>query len=347
MNKIKDITYEVLEYDNTYGSTTLELNIEGDDINCVVINTIRRAILSYVPNYAYTNFSFSKNNTIFNNNYLKLKIINIPVWGIENNLEIFTKQNKSNDNKKIIDNINDKIIQDNEDEDNINDNIDLNDTTNIPINSSSLKQLTMFVDVSSDKKDILTVTTDHAKFYYAEKKIDSPYKIPIPLIKLQPNQTITFSVITSVGTEQSNAIFSVVAACYYNEISDNKFKFIIESRGTINEKRIIHVALINLIDKLKCFMLNLPDTIDDTKNKGEIIISNEDSTLGNLISYGLQKHKHIKFAGYNIPHPLEEKVKLHYELNKGIIKDILEEVVNYFIKLFEKISELNNKIKLK
>lgn len=338
MNKIQNISYDVIEYDSTYGNTRLEIKIKGNDINYIILNTIRRSILSYIPNYAFTEFNFKKNNTIFNNNYLKLRISNIPVWGIENNLEIFTPK------KKMIDDIiNEENINE---EDNINDDIDLNPEINNSLNSSTLKQLTMFVDYKSSDNNIITVTTDHAKFYYEEKKIDSPYKIPIPLIKLQPKQTITFSVITSVGIEQQHSIYSVVSGCFYNEINDNEYNLIIESRGGINEKKIIHVGLINIINKIKNVIKNIPDEIDDKKQKGEIIINNEDSTLGNLLSYGLQKHKDVKFAGFNIPHPLEQKVKIHYELNSNKIIDVLTDVVEYFVILFENIYTKNNKIKL-
>jgi len=338
MNKIQNISYDVIEYDSTYGNTRLEIKIKGSDINYIILNTIRRSILSYIPNYAFTEFNFKKNNTIFNNNYLKLRISNIPVWGIENNLEIYTPQ------KKIIDDvINEETI---DEEDNMNDDIDLNPETNNKLNSSTLKQLTMFVDYKSSDNDIITVTTDHAKFYYEEKKIDSPYKIPIPLVKLQPKQTITFSVITSVGIEQQHSMYSVVSGCFYNEINDNEYNLIIESRGGINEKRIIHVGLINIIHKLKNIIKNIPDKIDDKKQKGEIILNNEDSTLGNLLSYGLQKHKDIKFAGFNIPHPLEQKVKIHYELNSNKIIDVLTDVIDYFVNLFESIYTKNSTIKL-
>lgn len=225
MNKIQNIEYTVKNYDSTYGNTRLELDIKGPNIDYVVLNTIRRAIMTYIPNYAFTEFNFKKNNTIFNNNYLKLRISNIPVWGIENNVEIYVPKKKSLIEETIYE------------EENINDDIDLNPESS-NLNTSTLKQLTMFVDYKSTEKDIMTVTTDHAKFYYAEKKIDSPYKIPIPIVKLQPNQTITFSVITSIGTEQQNAIYAVVAACFYKEKKHDEFDFIIESRGLLTEKKL-------------------------------------------------------------------------------------------------------------
>lgn len=333
MDKIHNIEYNIIEYDNTYGNTRLELKIKGQDIDYIILNTIRRTILTNIPNYAFTDFNFKKNTSIFNNNYLKLRISNIPVWGIDNNIEIFEPTKK---------NISETIVE----EENINDDIDMNpDTYNL--NSSTLTQLTMFVDYTSNQKDIVTVTTDNAKFYYAEKKINSPYKNPIPLVKLQPSQTITFSVITSIGIEQQNSIYSVASVCFYKEINDHEYNFILESRGNINEKKIIHIGIINIINKLKNLFKNVSDKFDDSKLKGEIIIINEDNTMGNLISHGMQVHQDVKFAGYNIPHLLENRVKIHYELKaKGKITKVLNDVTDYYIKLYEKILEKNKEIKL-
>ena len=264
---------------------------------------------------------------------MKLQINNLPVWGIENNVEIFVP------NKNIKTN-------DEQEEEYFNDDIDLN-MEKETLNNSTLKQLTMFVDYKSTSKDIITVTTDDAKFYYEEKKIDPPYKIPIPLIKLQPNQSIIFSAITNIGIEKISSIYAVVSVCFYKEILPNEFEFIIESRGSLTEKRIIHVGLINIIEKLKNFIKNLPSDLDNNNLKGEIIIMNEDSTLGNLISHGLQKHKKIKFAGFNIPHLLEQRVILHYELNvETPIYDVINDIIKYYIKIYENMIDKNNLLKI-
>jgi len=78
---------------------------------------------------------------------------------------------------------------------------------------------------------------------------------------------------------------------------------------------------------------------DNDTLKGEILLKNENDTIGNLLSHGLQKHSKIKFAGYNIPHLLDEKVLITYELydNKNSIKEICTDVITNFIKLFNKI----------
>ena len=334
-----DIKYNVFKYEPIIGNTRLELNIKGSEINHIIMNTLRRVILTYIPIYAFTDFNIKKNKSIFNGNYLKLRLKNIPVWGIENNIEIFSPT--------IPNQVAEAEPEQDAEGDADADDVELNNKQS-NLNSSTLNQLTMFIDYTSTSKEIVTVTTDHAKFYYSEKKIDSPYPIAIPLIKLQPEQSIIFSAITSLGIEKTNTIFSPVSVCYYIEKSSNEYNFIIESKGQINEKRIIEVAIINIIHKLETIKKNFSNNTEASELLGEIILINEDNTFGNLLSNGLQNHKDIKFAGYNLPHLLVDKVIIHYELKtKKNIYDVFNDVIDSNIKLFKKIQSLNKTIKLK
>ena len=64
-----------------------ELNLEfsGDDINNVLINTIRRIVLLDIPTYGFDNLQVDKNTSVFNNDYLKMRLLNLPVQNISNN----------------------------------------------------------------------------------------------------------------------------------------------------------------------------------------------------------------------------------------------------------------------
>jgi DNA-directed RNA polymerase subunit L len=305
METIKNIDYKIKKFTNEPMYTRLELDISGPNINYIVINTIRRTILTDIPIYAFTKFTFNHNDSIFHNNYLKIRFENMPVLGIDNNLIEYIKNNDNN---------------------------------------SSLNQVTMFVDFKSTEQKIITVTTDDAKFYYNGKNIVSPYKTKIPLIDLQPNQSIIFSAVTTVGNEKENSIFSAVAVCYYKEINENKYDFIIESRGQLTEKRIIHIALLSIINNIEKLIHLIQD--EQTGQKGKIVINNLDDTLGNLISYGMNLHKNINIAGYHRPHLLEDKIIISYELiNEKInLTDVLNDVHQYFNKLFNKLIDLNSKI---
>jgi len=116
----------------------------------------------------------------------------------------------------------------------------------------------------------------------------------------------------------------------------------LESRGQITEKRILQVALININNRLKNFMKMIRETVkeNDDNLEGMIVVENEDHTLGNMIARGMQMHKKIEFAGYNLPHPRVKKVHFHYKHEKGadIIK-IIEDVTDYYIEIFNNIKK--------
>lgn len=321
MTSIKNV-----QYDKTKGSSRLEFIISGENINYIMVNTLRRIILSQIPTYVFSEFTFNKNNSVFHNNFLKNQIQNLPVWGIDNKLEYF-------DNSLKVKNVEDVEIE------GLEDNVDL--SVQKKVNSNSLEQLTMYVDFENKSNDIYTVTTNDAKFYFAQKQINNPYHVPIQLVKLQPKQTINFSVVTSVGIEEENSMYSPVSICVYDEKSKNEFNFIIESRGQLNEVKIINIAILNLIKKLENILVQIPD---DNEDSGEIQINNEDHTLGNLLTYGLQNHKNIKFAGYNMPHPLEKRVIINYKLKSGKIKETIQSVITNFIEIFNEIDKKIEKI---
>lgn len=329
MIKISKINISIIEKNDTLGESDLTFKISGSNIDYIIMNTLRRTIFSNIPIYAFSILNFEKNTSIFHNNYLKLRLQNMPVWGIKNNVE-FVDYNKTNEKIGKID--------ENDDEDNVGE-----IETNEKINSSTLNQLTMYVNYKNKSNDIISVTTSHAKFYYDQKQLPSPYKDECLIIKLQPGQEIALSAITNLGTEEKDTIYSAVNIVTYKQINDNEFDFTLESRGQITEKQILLIALINIERNIRNFLnvfLEEIKEIDPSEEEGLIIVNNEDHTLGNLISRGMQKHSKVKFAGYNLPHPLANKVHFHYQLEKGgHIKKIIEDVIEYYSEIFSNISK--------
>lgn len=335
MLKVNKTNIKVINKESELGNSRLEFKISSPNIDYIVANTIRRIIMSDIPIYAFGEFKFEKNSSVFHNNFIKLHLIHMPVWSIENSVDFLEK---SNFNTPIT---NDMETIDEENED-AGDKVQLEVEKNL--NSSTLKQLTMYINTKNKTNEIINVTTSDAKFYYNEKQIPSPYKVSIPIVKLQPGQEIAFSAITKIGIEEEDTMFTPVCICVYKQINENEFNFILESRGQITEKRIIQVAIINIKRKIKNFIKLLNDnkaTIElENKQSGIIIVNNEDHTLGNLISRGMQQHKLISFAGYNLPHPLVKKVKFHYKLKKDDeINSVIKDVVEYYSELFESINK--------
>ena len=334
MQKIDKIKINILNHEKTLGNSRLEFNITGANLNYIPINTLRRTILSDIPIYAYNIFKFEKNTSVFNNNYIKLRLMNIPIWHIENNITFFEPSKNDNNEKTNDENIDNDIKS-------VDDYIDHEDyLVEDTVNTNNIKQLTMYINFKNKTTDIVTATTDNAKFYYNEKLIDSPYKTPIPLVDLQPDQEIVFSTISKLGIEEENAIYSAVSICCYKQINDNEFIFTLESRGQITEERIISVACNNIIKRMNSFLKLLQETIIDDKLEGTININNEGHTLGNLISHGLQHHNDISFAGYKLVHPLAKKLEIIYKMKKlKKIVNIIEDVINYYTEIYSNIAQ--------
>lgn len=318
------ITINNILWDKEPMNTRLEFDIEGDSISHTIVNTYRRIILSVIPIYAFTDVKINKNTSIFNNNYMKLRINNLPVLGINCDNPIYIPKEKTDVIKEELE-MDDIEIETKQDD----------------LNNSSLKLLTMYVDHVNNTNEIITVGTNDCKFYYAQKHINSPYSTNIPIIKLQPKQQFKMSAITELGIGEENAIFSAVSIFTYKMLSENKYTVILESRGQLDEKVILQYAFDNIKMVLTNFLELIPDKTDIT---GKLQMNNADHTIGNLISEGLQKHSKVKFAGYNAPHLLDKKIIFHYELKESVnIKTIMKDIVDEYLDIFTIINKLVQK----
>jgi DNA-directed RNA polymerase subunit L len=321
MNKISEIKVKKTLYDDSFLNSRLELNISGNNIDHIIVNTLRRVSLTYIPVYIYNKFVFVENTSVFNNNYIKLRFRNIPVLGISSSTPFYNK-------------LKEEVVEKEDDLDMLNiDDISLE--TNYNVSSSNLKQLTLYLDKENKTKNIITVGTDDCKFYYKEKEIKSPYKINLPLIKLQDGQHIKMSAISDIGIEKMDAMYSPASVLFFTKNNDNNYNFIIESRGQLSEETIFNYGIENVIKHLEELKTDINDLEDNKKQKGEIDINNNDHTMGNLLSHGLRKHKDVKYAGYAMPHILEDKINIKFEISKNNIKSIIIDVIQYYIKIFK------------
>jgi DNA-directed RNA polymerase subunit L len=325
------IEIKPVSWDKDLMSSRLEFEIKG--VSHTIINTFRRIILGNIPIYSFNNITISENTSVFNNNYMKLRISNMPVFGIQSDNPIYIAPKKEVKEKEEINDLND---------------IDINPQDDIAnINSSSLKLLTMYLDYYNNTEEIITVGTDDCKFYYIEKQISSPYPKNIPIIKLQPKQKFKMSAITELGIEEKNSIYSPVSIFSYKELSEDHYLVMIESRGQLDEKKIIQYAYDNIKMILDNFLQLVVDIDNDNSSSmntsGKFQMNNGDHTLGNLIAEGLQSHKKIKFAGYNCPHLLDKKIIFNYELNNtenSDIKQIIKEIIKNYHDVFFKINKI-------
>ncbi|GMR42351.1 hypothetical protein PMAYCL1PPCAC_12546, partial [Pristionchus mayeri] len=49
-----------------------------------------------------------------------------------------------------------------------------------------------------------------------------------------------------------------------------------------------------------------------------VVLHEEDHTIGNSLKHILCKMDDVEFAGYNVPHPLEDKILLRLQTKQGV-----------------------------
>lgn len=300
-------------------SEVYTLDFKGKDVNHIVINTIRRVCYNNIPIFTYDpkKIKITKNTSVFNNDYLRLRLSNLPI-DIENNV----------DNLELSDQI--KNMEEEDENENF---------------LSNKNSITMYCKEKNNSQNLLNVTTDMCTFYKDGEVIDNPYKVPLLLCKLNSTQELIFSATTKIGIGSKNGIYTP-CSFYFEKINDNNFHVKIESTSQLNEHDIILRGCMYIIKKMKRIMNNLIQKNFTKSMKGEIILKDEDHTMGNLITYGIQSHDNIEFCGYKLNHLLIKEVNITY-ITDGAksINEIIKDSMSNQIKLYEYI--LSNLKKLK
>jgi len=116
------------------------------------------------------------------------------------------------------------------------------------------------------------------------------------------------------------------------------YNFMIESVGYLDSKEIIKESF-NVLEKKLNFLKSELNANESSKIKEKIsdnlmdakdfIIIDEDDTLGNLIAYYLYKNKkQVEYAGYLIPHPLDNKLIIRLKTKGDEKKEFNKEIDN-------------------
>lgn len=309
--------------DKTVHANHLHLKIKGETINHVIINTIRRIMLEELPGYAFdiNKISIKNNTSVFNNDYIRNRIENLPIPNLENKFDVDEYESIRN---VILNN----IIQD-KDED---------------INNYHL--LNMYLKKINDSDHIINITSDDCEFYLKGKKIKSIYNNPILICKLKPNEEIELSAVINKSIPLQHSRYSLVGISCFEQVNENEYIFKYENRDQINNKEIFNRTCKIIIFRLKNFLSKIKNQKFSNNNHGKIILENENHTMGNLIARGLQDDKNINFAAYKMDHLLIKELTIEYIINNNkSINEILNKTVNQQIKIYEEIIKKFNLLK--
>jgi len=313
-----DIKLKIIKHQKStdnFHNNQLNLNLSGKDTNYVIVNTLRRLAMSSVPMYAFhhDDMQFDVNTSIFNNDMLKDRFRNLPIFNIDNPESNIEKYDELETKK-------DRII----------------DKTN---------NLTMFINIKNNKDTVYNVTTDDATFYYKGTQVSSPYKRPLLIIKLRKGHELRVTCISSLNIGKNDGIYNgCMAYHYYDEKKANDFELELFSSRQVDEIDLLSRSCkigINKIEKLeKLIISNLEKEEDvDVLSRGLLKIQDENATIGSIISYYLQDQKNMEFSGYQIPFLYLSEIIVRYRTDGKDIKDILKKIFNQIKGIFSHIDK--------
>ena len=306
----------------------LILELKGADINTYVVNCLRRTCYKHIPIYALetSTINIEKNTSIFNDDYMKLRLLQVPLFNLENEI-IFLQQKYWYD-------VN---YDDNKREKHPHDDLDLQ----------------LHLNVHNNTNNNMNVFSDSIKYYKDNEQIDDLLKKiePILIISLRPNETFQMKATAVLGVGERSDIWSAVSGSYYTEKTENKFNLTIESQGQIDEYVILLKAckIINkkLDDIKNIIKTNASNFILKPNELITLVLSNEDHTIANILNYKLQHNKHFMFSGLSKPDLLIQEViiKLIGTTDKPLepLYDTIDECKQIFSTIEQKILKVGKK----
>jgi len=322
-----NISAKIVEYNeckNNYSNSNIKIELDG--ITFHYANMLRRCIKTYIPTYAFPSnkIKITKNTSIINNDQIRERFSNLPIMYVKNTEDTVKEFLNLYNTKKLSMK---EFLEMSSEEKSANNNF-----------------LSMFISHKNKSGKIVMVTTDMAKFYYNGKEIKSPYKTPILLLKLSDNQEFECNCQSELGLNleelyDSPAIYDPVAACAYEQVSENKFILKYESKQQFNELEIFRRVLSCIIMRLEYLENMVKDKIKIMNEKeGMLNIPNEDMTLGGILGYVLQCHKNVQFAADHQPEITLRELNIRYKCDKNIT-DIFSECVGVLIKSLKSIGK--------
>ena len=333
-----DITISELEYNKqkNFTSSYLKLALKGNDINCKIVNALRRISIMDVPSYAFPPelINITENSSVaFNRDQMKLRLSMLPVYGVNTDI-FYLHENYWNK-------------------------INFADPTRNKHESEKLVDL--YINSVNDSNNIKSVTTDDITMYVDGEQI-SPYVYsPILLIKLKPNDTFKCHMRATLGIGQLHAIWRTARNAFYEQICNNKineededkcydeenytYHFTIEGNNQIDEYTILIRACMFLMKKLEDIKKEIKSRIDakslEEKETLKIELDGEDHTIGELLNYEFQNHKNILSSGCSKPDNLIQSISLCVTCDRHL-KSPIDAILECIDITYKKISHIGH-----
>jgi len=318
MDKI-DITIEETYKQELDGlqNSYLKLKIFGKTVGPALVNTLRRLCYDYVPTYAFPseNIVIEKNTSIYTNDYMRERLSTITIPKILNSIYYLEDQYWLN--------------------------INVGDPTRIK-HPDDKKILDFYINGSNNTKDIMNVTTEYSRIYEdgveLKGKFDSKY--PCLIVDLRPDEVFSCKCTAALGIGKMNAIWYAAGNVFYDTNDEKEYEFTLESQGQMDEYEILHKACRIMKEKVNYTKQLIKEQHNEVNtSKSEIILYNEDHTLGGIINDQLQNHKNVEFSGLSKPSLLKDRMVIKFITKNNKPIETFMETLDHIVKIFDNIQE--------
>lgn len=300
----------------------------GNDVRVSIINSLRRAMMDYVPTYAFVPelINITKNTTtsITTDDFIIATVSQLPVLGVDPGIPYLENEYY--------------------------DEINYSDT-NRPKHPTE-KNVELYINAVNDTEEPMLITTDNAKCYIDGDEIIM-YKKSFALIKLKKGEELKLHAKAVLGIGEINQIWSPVGICALQYGDDTKklkdqnlseiekdITLMIPLQGQIKNAYDVAsracTAIQYKLQMLKEKMLSEKISRGETTNYARIILD-EDSTIGEIINDIMQENKEIVYCGGGMVTNLEKKyeIKVVDTTSKINVIDVMINSINKLIKIYD------------
>lgn len=321
--KIKEIEYKT----NKFGSSLLKLQIDFENINFTILNSLRKISINQIPVYAFHSdkINIFKNSSVYDNTYMKLRLSQLPIK-IDHDINFLAL----------------KYYQD----------VNFMDPK-LERHTDDVNNIEFYFKIKNNgPESILDVTTNDVKIIINDEQVENKKlfseEYPILLLKLRINEEIECSMKSILSIGEKSSIFNC-ANVYYEDITENRYYLMVESLGQFNEYVILIKACKILIEKYKIIKENIKNNdyqnIKTLSNMIMLEIDNEDYATFGPINYILQSMPNVIFSGITKPNFMQKSIllKLKVDDNQNPF-NLIDLSINECIKIYENILELITKL---
>lgn len=314
--------------------------VDGKDNDYSICNAVRRAILLYVPVYGFheSGIKISHNTSIYYSDMICQNIMNMPIPNIENKYDLESPNDYLSTDvlRELFSNfLPQKRVY-----------LDENDQTEKEPPKPKQLQVNFFLNVSNNTNDIMWVGSHDGKLFIDGVESKNFLKEKnMYLFLLRNGQSIELKATANLGIPLIHSCYEATTNCIYKQLSPTKYEFVSKSLGQLAGIEILRKSLVILYKKLD----NLRDyikskNITESSNHLVLELHNEDETLGNLVSSGLQRCKDVDKAGYCKPHFITRSIRIEFMTKNGIKPTkILIDIIKYLQKIINKMMDgVNN-----